>query len=249
MTTLDRAIEELYQVFSRYGKPRAIEVCPCGCTRTDAIKGLLDKPLVDLSLEDLARYSTHAMTTAGTEADFKYFLPRLLDRITVEQYFYPAEFVFGKLRYANWSSWPQDEQSTVREFLHALWSRVIHEYPLVLRNPNYSNIIDALSSIGSTGEDLSWYLDLWDEADSQASTLNLAELVLEQAHDLKESGNVKFAFWDKLPKQVEQLSAWLKRPVVLHRLRGANLSEIERHLTWESIPKALSDLEAAVLRG
>jgi len=248
MVELEHAIENLYKVFSRYRKPRVIEVCPCGCTREHVIAGLLDVPLTNLSLRDLMLYSADAMTTVGTEVDFKYFLPRMLHLITIEEYGYDVDFLFGKLRYARWHTWPEDERAAVREYLRALWFQTLDQYPLVLRTPSLTYVGDLVSGIGSTGEDLSWYLAQWEESDSPASTWNLAELVLEVANDLKEYGQVKFAFWDKLPQQVEQLSIWLKRPAVLRRLRNADLAAVTESLRPESIPEALLGLEQAISR-
>lgn len=131
-------------------------------------------------------YSADAMTTVGTETDFKYFLPRILDRITVEEYRYNPEFVFGKLRYAKLNSSPNGEQVAVTEYLHSFWCRSLGEYPLTL--PAFASISDVVSSIGSAGVDLSWYLEQWTRADSSASTWNLADLVCEEAHNLKRAG-------------------------------------------------------------
>jgi len=48
--------------------------------------------------------------TSGSTADFKYFLPRILDISLHERYWYAdREVILGKLTLADWKSWPNTE--------------------------------------------------------------------------------------------------------------------------------------------
>ena len=81
MSSIDAAINDLYETFERYPRPAAVECCPCGCTKPDAASHLLVSSLRELRFLDLADYSFSAMTTQGSVDDFRYFLPRLFQGV------------------------------------------------------------------------------------------------------------------------------------------------------------------------
>lgn len=111
-------IEQVYQVFRPYPLRRHIEGCPCGCIPANAAAELHATALRDLTGEHLSRFSMKTMTTWGEEADFKHFLPRLLELVACDQSTV-METVLGKLTYSQWWSWPEREREAVSSFLQA----------------------------------------------------------------------------------------------------------------------------------
>jgi hypothetical protein len=112
------AIETVYEAFASPA-PAVIEGCPC-CISTRGVDVLLNTPLRELTGQQLWRYVSGAYLTLGSDLDFRYLLPRILD-ISVND---PGnandpEIVIGKLARANWRSWPAPEQAVIEELLDA----------------------------------------------------------------------------------------------------------------------------------
>jgi hypothetical protein len=112
------AVEAVYRTFA-FPTPAIIEGCPC-CLSTRGVDVLLTTPLRELSGQELWRYVSGAFLTVGSELDFRYLLPRILD-ISVKD---PAnaidpEIVLGKLPLATWRSWSRTEQGVIEEFVDA----------------------------------------------------------------------------------------------------------------------------------
>jgi hypothetical protein len=125
---LHQAIERLYDVFERYPLKDKIDACD-HCVDPEDHERLRSKPLRELSVDDLEKYSFKAMTTWGEAEDFKHFLPRLFELIASDQGGFIAEWVIGwKLELAEWQLWPEAERDALRAYLAALWGCVVREY-------------------------------------------------------------------------------------------------------------------------
>ena len=117
------AVETLYEVLSVYPLAQKVEGCPC-CVSDEDESSLHRKPLHELTAKDLSRYAFKALSTWGTEDDFKHFLPRLLELAADPydvSYEIDVEVLFGKMRYAKWRNWPPAEQQAVSSYFSALW--------------------------------------------------------------------------------------------------------------------------------
>jgi hypothetical protein len=112
------AVETVYTGFDTLAPP-AIEGCPC-CIETRGVDVLLTTPLRKLTGHELWHYVSGVFLTIGSERDFRYFLPRILDiSIDDPESFINSEIVLGKLRLANWQSWPAAERRIVEELVDA----------------------------------------------------------------------------------------------------------------------------------
>jgi hypothetical protein len=152
---LQEAVERLYEVFARY--PLAEQIYGCGhCVSPEDHQRIRSKPLRELTKEDLSRYAHKAMSTWGDEADFKHFLPRLLELLTfVDEWPLTVDRLAAKLEEANWRNWPEPEHIAVEEYLMALWR-------FGLTNPDhYIYIYDWLWGMARAVDDLEPYLDVW----------------------------------------------------------------------------------------
>lgn len=119
---LGEAMEAVYRVFAGPA-PAIIEGCPC-CIETRGVDVLLTTPLRALSGGQLWRYVSGVFYTVGSERDFRYFLPRILE-ISVQdasEAHYP-QVVLGKLRLANWQSWPRHERAAIEALVDAWFER------------------------------------------------------------------------------------------------------------------------------
>jgi hypothetical protein len=125
--------ENLYNVFAKYRLRPDIEACPCCVTPPDK-KNLQKKKLEDLTTNDLRKYVFKAVTTWGTESDFKYFLPRILELL---EEFDDINQIFIKLQGIHWEAWPSQEKEAIVAYLKFYLEYLTHEY---------SNIHDNLDS-------------------------------------------------------------------------------------------------------
>jgi len=170
---LDRAIARLYDAFSAYTPATLHESCP-HCVSSDRVAELHERPRRELSAEDLSYYSFKAMTTFGQAADWKYFLPRILELLAHESWPTNLQIVIGgKLVDAGVTTWPEAEQAAVREYFRALWERLLVTHPFHLRAE------ELLDSLARAQLDVVPLLERWAEAvpDNLAARLQLGEFV------------------------------------------------------------------------
>ena len=121
---LREAVDAVYRHFAMTA-PSTIEGCPC-CVGTRNVDVLLTTPLRDITAEALWRYVSGVYYTIGSDRDFRYLLPRILE-ISVSD---PGnanspEIVLNKLGLASWRSWAQDELRAVTELLDAWFERAL----------------------------------------------------------------------------------------------------------------------------
>lgn len=100
-TTLQEAIQNLYDVFAAYPRPEKMCASPVK-DFGEAWCVIRSKALHDLPETDLWQYAFSALTTWGDEQDFKYFLPRLLKLTTISEIGAGNELFVPKLSDAKW---------------------------------------------------------------------------------------------------------------------------------------------------
>jgi hypothetical protein len=123
--TLTDALQRVYDAFQT-AVPARIKGCPC-CTDPDAISVLHSTPLRALTADDLGDYADSVFLTVGDLADFRYFLPRILElAITVPSFGIGLEVVLGKLALAEWSAWKASDLKLVRSVLDIWFDDVAH---------------------------------------------------------------------------------------------------------------------------
>lgn len=149
---LQSAIEQVYAEF-RGARPRTIEGCPC-CTDRKEVCRLLAKDLRELKAKDLSNYAASLFLTIGDEPDFQYFLPRLLDIATAEDWWPSPPVLLEKLKLAHWHTWPQQRRATVKRVID-LW----YAECLDAERADGSDIDDLLCGIARADLALDEYLD------------------------------------------------------------------------------------------
>jgi hypothetical protein len=216
MDALRQAIELLYETFARHPRPVHVDFCPCGCTKPEETARLLFKPLRELAFKDTNSYVFSAMTTQGTEDDFRYFLPRLLEGIATDADYY-AEVLFSKLPYAMWSTWPEDERAAVHTYLRALWPKALSSFPLRDELPSFPDIESMLVCIAQTDKLLP-YLEVWSEMRCRSADQHLVQFVTMFGSNFADGGTLREAFWEKIISQGDDLRDWLLQAATLERV-------------------------------
>jgi hypothetical protein len=146
------AIEQLYSLFSHYPFPAGMQGCPC-CVSNEHLLLLRSKPLRQLGDTELSRYAFKAMTTWGTEMDFKYYLPRLFELYLSGGDDMNAFVLMDKLSYAGWHTWPPEEQEAIKLVLLNWWKKLANG-PLFC--------LDTLNRIRELHGDTDLLLEQWD---------------------------------------------------------------------------------------
>jgi hypothetical protein len=193
------ALEAVYRTFEM-PVPSTIEGCPC-CIDTRGVDVLLTTPLRELTGQALRRYVSGVFYTVGSEQDFRYFLPRILD-ISVND---PGnandpEIVLGKLGLANWRSWSSGEKRAIEEFVDAWFERALSQ-DLAEADDGWvgHEAESVLCGTARAGFPLDRWLDRLQDP--------FAAPVL---HDLKERFPDQLsAFWEQAPVGLRELSTML----------------------------------------
>jgi hypothetical protein len=239
---LREAIENLYRVFERYRLNLHTEPCPC-CHSPEDDQRLRSKLLRKLGPKDLSTYSMDALYTWGSESDFKHFLPRIFELLTLvgpaEYSFVDPESVFGKLTYAScgstsWRTWPTAEQGAISNYAMAVWNAVLDSDPDELTDSPY----DWLCAFAQAEDNLSSYLSQWLAASSVNAHRNLARMIVwDGVPNATRPGG---GYWADRREQWQQLVDWLRRPDVRQKLA----SGVEK---WSDSPFGNELFDAAAL--
>jgi len=202
MSDRQTAIERLYDAFKTLPKPRHVEGCPC-CTSDGEFRQLVTKPLREVMPDQLSRYASKALTTVGTEQDFQYFIPRILEICATEFGWWPEPAVVtGKMEMAAWKTWPAEQISAIRMFL---WEHFLH---LLTLNDSGSDVDEWICAVGKTDEDLSPYL-----AELERHPAKLLQFYEENSRSLLK-GRLSNSFWENGPKE-KVVANWFRSPGVI----------------------------------
>lgn len=199
MSGWEAAKQRMYDIFAHVPRPGRVDGCP-HCVEPGEERCLLAGPVGTIEAAVLARYAAKALNTWGGVAEFRYFLPRLLECAAADAFRHPdPEIVFGKLAAAGWRGWPAEERDAIAGFLGAWWHETLRRHPA--RPP----IDTVLCSLAATGLDLAPFLDDWSRLDGDAAINHLYDFVLTGL-----SGNrLTNAFWDRHGPAYQQTLTWL----------------------------------------
>jgi hypothetical protein len=198
-------IAPVYEAFASYARPKDFPACQC-CLSDEEKKLLLRRQLMELGADELSSYAADVFLTVGSAADFKYFLPRILELSVNEKFDWPVpEVVLGKLRLANWDHWPESERAAVINLLREKFVRLLQD-----ETSDGSDIDEWVCAFGRCLPDVTPYL----------------EPLLDEAHEHKllgfiqcnwsalEEGKLASAFWEEAPDNQQRVVAWLNQPRV-----------------------------------
>lgn len=192
----ESVVADLYGQFAA-APPPIIEGCPC-CIEKRGVDVLLTTPLKELSGKDLWSYVSGVFYTVGSERDFKYLLPRILDiAINDPGNSNDPEIVLGKLGLANWQLWPTNERQAIEELVDT-WFGLALSRDLVEAGDGWigAETEGVLCGASRAGFLLSRWLDRLQEPESAVLLNDLRERFPDELS----------AFWEYAPAGLEELS-------------------------------------------
>jgi hypothetical protein len=180
---LEQSIADLYRVFERYPRPEQVYGSPISVSAEDIARLSGAGPLQSMSGAELSNYAFKALRTWGTLEDFKHYLPRLLELLSLgsDWLLYP-ELLLANLTSAKWFEWPLDEHEVIAQYLLALWqSAVLGKYLGCMR------VSEFLKGLGSDVVELEPFLSYWKQqlaCNDLAALRHLADFVYLSAAPL-----------------------------------------------------------------
>jgi hypothetical protein len=196
---LQKAIAGLYEAFSCEPKPSAIGWCNCdACAPKENVSVLISKPLRSLAPDELSHYASSAFLTAGSEADFKYFLPRILEILVIEDGWWPSPEVVGRaITNAGWNHFSASQKISLLSFFNEVLINLIE-------NKNGWAIDEWICGIARGVPDLQPYLNLIEKNPSA-----LIAFYEENSETLNKE-RLKNSFWDKESPNEKILLGWFQ---------------------------------------
>lgn len=175
---LQRAIDQCYDAFASNPRPLALHASPLG-DPVALLRTLTAKPLRELSGDEIGPYAGWALTTVGDEADYRHFLPRILEQAVRESAWTGTDppIIAERLKIGQWLTWPSPEQHAVRALFLEAWQQALGEHP------DEVSAEDWLCGIAVLELDVQAALGVWRERPTINSALQLAACVKSLAFE------------------------------------------------------------------
>jgi hypothetical protein len=210
---LQAALEAAYAVFQRYPRPKALAAAPTRNPKR-VLAQLSNRPLSELTSDDIGGYMGWAMTTVGSVKDYKHFLPRILElaaqgsaRVHVGG---DPESLAGKIAYGQFADWPADERAAIVTAFDAAWRQALS------MSPDEEESEDWLRGLIALGEQVGECLAVWLESHAPMARLHLAGAVSSEIFRRK-NARPPFGPGNEY-SMYEAYSVWLAGAAVHERL-------------------------------
>lgn len=206
---LKRAIDCVYSGFANVARPKRVDACPC-CLDSKEISTLLSKDLREITPPELSGYASSVFLTVGSEEDFAYFLPRILEILVTDESWWPDPEVVGRaIGTYTWKRFTGAEQAVLAHFFDTV----------------LEDLVSASEVDGYTLD--SWlccsshFLPKWKEYLSLVEKTPLALTRLYEWHSEELArGAIANGFWDDSPRKSE-FFVWIKGLIEAGEIQSA----------------------------
>ena len=185
---LTEALERLYDAFSRYPHPVSLDGSSSEKV-VDMQRALKSAPLKRLSAVQIGPYAGSALLTVGDVADYKHFLPRIIE-VAIQGSSHmgtDAPIIAERLKRSAWRTWPEWEQLALKEAFKAAWSWSTDQRPFIGASAEIW-----LCGIAILGEPIEPVLEAWS---ARLTTEALLQSALLAARPLTSSSDDDLAYW------------------------------------------------------
>jgi hypothetical protein len=210
---LTLALDEAYNVFSIYPKPKRLEGSPL--KDVDGIfRKITSEPLRKLGADKLSHFALSSIWTVGDVDDFRHFLPRILELEATEGALIDIESIAKKLKEI-WSDWPAPERMVIERVLLAAF-----EYRLQ-RSPHELGAWEWLEGIDRLGASADQALSILFNANSTDAVMHWAAFIDRNATHLMTKGDFKEPLFS--PKTHQAIRQWILSKTFAEQLFEAAL--------------------------
>ncbi|WCM25243.1 hypothetical protein NDN01_14320 [Sphingomonas sp. QA11] len=161
----------------------------------------------DLSAEAIGPYSGWAITTVGSERDYRHFLPRILELAACDGTWLGAEpaVIASKLKMGRWEEWDTDQHSAVPAVFEAGFCASLDMLP------GYGYTADSwLCGLAALDRPIEPWLTLWEGSTSLNAALQLSSFIRTEEWPLDSATAVSGGFWEEVsPALRRQIACWL----------------------------------------
>lgn len=213
---LQNALENVYRTFSYVSAPKQFDVSPF--READAYLDMLHTPLRILDGKQLGPYAGRAITTVGSEQDYLYFLPRILELATIEPVWLGFEppVIAQRIKLAGWERWPDERRDAVASVFTATFHCLL-ERPL----DESGDPEDWLCGLATLDAQTDQALRLWRESASLSAMLHLAKWISREPPEPVRDILVD-TFWDAVSEQRRTtVINWLSNQTTRQQLEAA----------------------------
>lgn len=200
-TPLADAISVVYAAFAPVPKPGWIDHCPC-CMDDDEVTSLLRMPVREISAEHLSNYASTVFLTVGAAADYRYFLPRILELSAIDPSRWPHAEIIGRgLRDAEWLTWDAREQDAITQLYTA-------KFEEILARQDLSDLDSWLCATAISGLDVAPFLSALEAI--PAATLDFYTRNSDPHYGIQ----LRNEFWSYSSTGAKQVLDWFYSPSV-----------------------------------
>lgn len=204
-SNLREALEGLYAAFADYPAPARLKGSPHK-DPAGMLTLLRTAPLRMLSGDQIGPYAGSALLTVGGVADYKHYLPRIIE-LGVQGSVHmgtDAPIIAERLKRAGWRTWFEAEQVSIRSAFRAAWSWSVDQHPGFGATAE-----EWLCGIAALGEPIEPLLREWSARTSTEALLQSAWLGMSAAR-LTSSSDHDLAYWNYVsPAARKVVSDWV----------------------------------------
>ena len=237
---LRSAVERSYEAFAREAPPTQWRAA-FSRDGDGILRALMSVPLRELTAEAIGPYSGWAITTVGSERDYRHFLPRILELAACDDTWLGAEpaVIASKLKMGRWEEWEADQRDAVPAVFEAGFRASLRMLP------GYGFTTDRwLCGLAALDQPLEPWLTMWAGSMSLNAALQLSHFIRTEEWPLDPAIAVSGGFWEAVsPALRRQVAGWLVNAPV-RRVIEASLDVVTLEDRWE-IEEALADLDSA----
>jgi hypothetical protein len=123
------AIDSLYHAFRKVRQPLKIEGCTQCCTNNAELSDL-EKGARGASTRAVQKLAHKGMTTIGSAADYKYFLPRILHEMILNDgfWYFCLDALTTRIQRSGFEEWSEMEKSATLLGFKAIFEKFCAEY-------------------------------------------------------------------------------------------------------------------------
>lgn len=172
---VQKALDNVKDVFSRYKVIHPVEGSPINITQ---------KKLHDLEHDTynmIPSYLFSAMTTWGTEDDFKSFLPMILEIYAFNNsHLWSGDMLFRKMKYAKFNEWDSQEQDLIHNYCQALWNHLLDSF----KEGNTWHVSEFIKEVFQPEK----YLKIWESRLHEVPTLRYLVALINDVYRIHYRG-------------------------------------------------------------